>query len=521
MELTFFVKNDTLNAHLLSCLNVMKKYITTPIYYVNDKPHLGSAYTTIACDVWARFQRFMGHDCFFLTGTDEHGQKIQRAAEKVGESPKDFVDRVSQSFQHLVEKLEMTNDDFIRTSQQRHIQAAQYFWTCLEEKGFIYLDRYEGWYSVRDEAFYHEDELVNGKAPTGSDVEWTVEESYFFKLSHFQDKLLDYYEKHPFFIMPMSRKNEVVSFVKSGLKDLSISRTSFNWGVPLPNNQKHIMYVWIDALVNYLTALHYPEKFQEDFFKEAIHVVGKDILRFHAVYWPAFLMAADLPLPKQIFAHGWWTVEGEKMSKSLGNTVDPITLCEQYSHDALRNFVLREMPFGQDGNFSKESFLNRTNAELANAYGNLVQRVLAFIQKNANGEIPKAHSLQEKDKALILSMDQHIEALKEYMNEFQFHKYCEIIWKVIFDCNAYIDQEEPWKLKNTDVDRMQTVLYTLCETIRKIAFMTQCILPVGSNKILDYLGVSIKQRDFKDFYHALESGLPLPKPEAIYPRYAE
>lgn len=497
----------------------MKNYITTPIYYVNDKPHLGSAYTTIVCDTWARFQRFKGEETFFLTGTDEHGQKIQRAAEKTGEDTQTFVDRVSVSFKDLLTHLHITNNDFIRTSEKRHIIAAQAFWKALTQKGYIYSGKYEGWYSIRDEAFYQEEELINGKAPTGAEVEWTVEESYFFKLSAFEEPLLKYIDNHPDFIMPHSRKNEVISFIKSGLKDLSISRTSFNWGIPVPENETHIMYVWIDALVNYLTAIGYPDNFKMDLFKEAIHIVGKDILRFHAIYWPAFLMAADLPLPKQIFAHGWWTVEGEKMSKSLGNTVDPIALSNEYGIDAVRNFVLREMPFGQDGNFSKTSFINRTNADLANAYGNLVQRVLSFLQKNTYGKIPTPHNFSDNDKHLMNAIDEAYPALQKNMDAFQFHKYCEIIWKIIFDCNAYVDMEKPWELNKTNKERMNTVLYTLCETIRKIALLTQPILPIGSGKILDYLAISLNDRTLKALKNPLIADTELPAPAAIYPRF--
>ena len=504
----------------------MKKYITTPIYYVNDKPHLGSAYTTIACDVWARFQRFSGHDTFFLTGTDEHGQKIQQAADKAKKNPQQFVDEVSLTFRNMMHHLSITNDNFIRTTEDRHKKAAQHLWTKLEANGYIYAGEYAGWYAIRDEAFYKEEELVNGKAPTGADVSWVVEKSYFFQLSSFQDKLLSLYEKNQNFIQPTSRRNEVLSFVKSGLHDLSISRSSFDWGIPLPitaenpTPQNHVMYVWIDALTNYLTAVGYPDNLDTERFSQAVHVVGKDILRFHAVYWPAFLMAADLPLPKQIYAHGWWTVEGEKMSKSLGNTVDPIKLTDDYGLDAVRNFILREMPFGQDGNFSHESFLNRTNAELANAYGNLVQRVLSFVQKNANGQIPESGKLQESDKNLISSIDKILPALTQHIDDLKFHKYAEDLWSIIFECNAYVDCQKPWDLKKMDTSRMNTVLYALCESIRKIALMTQCLLPIGSGKILDYLAVDKNDRGIDALNHKLISGTLLPKPSGIYPRFS-
>lgn len=499
----------------------MKLYITTPIYYVNDKPHLGSAYTTIACDVWARFQRFLNQDVFFLTGTDEHGQKVQQAAEKAGINPKDFVDKVSQSFSHMMDHLQITNDDFIRTTEDRHFKAAQALWQTLVDKGYIYLGDYAGWYSVRDEAYFKEDELINGKAPTGAEVTWTVEQSYFFKLSAFTDKLLDLYKNHPNFIQPDSRRNEVLSFVKSGLEDLSVSRTSFDWGIPLPkqpSGKHHIMYVWIDALTNYLTAIGYPDNFDAERFKNGIHVVGKDILRFHAVYWPAFLMAADLPLPKQIFAHGWWTVEGEKMSKSLGNTVDPLALSDECGLDAVRNFVLREMPFGQDGNFSKTSFIQRTNAELSNSYGNLVQRVLSFIQKNNQGILPKPGPFSDKDKELLSAIKTMFPLLKDHINHFKFNKYAEDLWQIVFECNAYVDFEKPWDLKKNNPDRMNTVLYVLSEVIRQLALMTQCFLPIGSAKILDFLSVSQDERDITALEKALKPESLLPEPSGIYPR---
>ncbi|CAO5682626.1 MAG: Methionine--tRNA ligase [Holosporales bacterium] len=500
----------------------MKKYITTPIYYVNDKPHLGSAYTTIACDVYARFFKFLNNDVFFLTGTDEHGQKIQQAAEKANITPKAFVDEVSKSFEALTKHLKITNNDFIRTTEDRHIKAAKALWKTLEEKGYIYLGKYEGYYSIRDEAFYQESELIDGKAPTGATVEWTTEESYFFKLSEFTDKLLDFYEKNPTFIMPESRRNEVISFVKSGLHDLSVSRTSFTWGIPIlskPEQTKdHIMYVWVDALTNYLTAIGYPDQFDEDRFKNAIHVVGKDILRFHTVYWPALLLAADLPLPKQIFAHGWWTVEGEKMSKSLGNTVDPIKLVDDFGVDAVRNFVLREMPFGQDGNFSMNSFITRTNADLANAFGNLVQRVLSFIFKNCDQKIPEKGTFSPQDLTLLNMPNNFLDALKKHVENLAFHKYIETLWQIVHSANAYIDQEKPWGLKKTDPVRMQTVLYTVAETIRKIALLAQAFLPEGTDKILTFLNIDQNARDINTFYKELIPGIMILEPSGIYPR---
>ena len=358
-------------------------YLTTPIYYVNDKPHIGHGYTSIATDVMARFKRLEGVKVKFLTGTDEHGQKIQQSAQKAGMTPKAFTDQVSQTFRDMSHKLNLSNDDFIRTTEDRHYKAVHHLWDDLMEKGYIYLDSYSGWYAIRDEAFYQETELVDGKAPTGAEVEWVSEPSYFFKLSSFQERLLEYYKNNPDFIMPASRKNEVVKFVEGGLKDLSVSRTSFSWGIPVTKDPSHVMYVWFDALTNYLSALGYPNNQEnlQTLWPTCTHVVGKDILRFHTVYWPAFLMAADLPLPKRIVAHGWWTNEGQKISKSLGNTIDPLQLVQDYGLDTVRYFLLREMSFGQDGDFSKSALISRNNSDLANAYGNLVQRIFSFIYK--------------------------------------------------------------------------------------------------------------------------------------------
>ena len=387
----------------------MKKfYITTPIYYVNDVPHIGHAYTSIACDVLARFKELDGNNVFFLTGTDEHGQKVEIAAKNKGIKPLEFVNQVSKNFQKLSNLLNLSNNDFIRTTENRHITSCQKLWSDLENSGNIYLDKYSGWYSVRDEAFFSENELLNGKAPTGADVEWVEEPSYFFRLSNWQDELLSFYEENKDFILPSTRRNEVISFVKSGLKDLSISRTSFNWGVPVPNNEKHIMYVWLDALTNYITASGYSSdanKF-ETFWPADLHVVGKDILRFHAVYWPAFLMAAKLPLPKRVFAHGWWTNEGEKISKSIGNVIDPVKLIEDFGLDQVRYFLIREVPFGNDGDFSKKNLIQRINSDLANSLGNLFQRVISFSVKNCDEKVPDhENKFTAKDQDLIDSIN--------------------------------------------------------------------------------------------------------------------
>lgn len=497
-------------------------YITTPIYYANDVPHIGHAYTTLACDTMALYKRLLGYNVKFVTGTDEHGQKVEKAAAAAGIDPQAFVDKYSQTFRHLAKEMQVTNDDFIRTTEPRHKAAAQHLWNELLKNGQIYLGSYAGWYSVRDEAFYAESELINGKAPTGAAVEWVEEPSYFFKLSAWGDKLLEYYENHPDFIQPESRRNEVISFVKSGLRDLSVSRASFKWGVPVPNDPDHVMYVWLDALTNYLTVLGYPDINSDDFkdsWFEAVHVVGKDILRFHAVYWPAFLMAAGLNPPKKIFAHGWWTNEGEKISKSLGNTIDPIELIDTFGLDAVRYFLLREVPFGQDGDFSRQALINRYNSDLANAYGNLVQRVLSFIYKQCDGKVPQPAEYTDEDKELLKEADALPKILDQNMENFAFHKYADHIWQVIFKANQYVDIQKPWGLKNTDRERMETILYVLAETIRKIAVLTQPILPIASEKILDQL--VIKKRGLEVFKQALVPGTSLPEPQGVFPRWVE
>ncbi|MGI9498794.1 MAG: methionine--tRNA ligase, partial [Geminicoccaceae bacterium] len=367
-------------------------YVTTPIYYVNDVPHIGHAYTTLACDAMARFAKLDGKEVRFLTGTDEHGQKVEKAAEGRGIAPQAFTDELSERFRELAGHMGVSNDDFIRTTEERHKRGVQALWRKLVDAGDIYLGGYAGWYAVRDEAFYTESELVDGKAPTGAPVEWVEEPSYFFRLSAWEEKLLSFYEENPDFIAPQSRRNEVISFVKGGLQDLSISRTSFSWGIPVPDDPDHVVYVWLDALTNYMTALGYPDEDAANykkFWPADVHVIGKDILRFHAIFWPAFLLAADLQPPKRVFAHGWWTIEGEKMSKSLNNALDPYELIETYGLDQLRYFLLREVPFGNDGDFSRTAMVNRINSDLANDYGNLCQRVLSMIAKNCGGRVPQ------------------------------------------------------------------------------------------------------------------------------------
>ncbi len=506
-------------------------YVTTPIYYVNDAPHIGHAYTTLACDALARFKRLDGYDVFFLTGTDEHGQKVEKSAEAAGVAPQIFTDRVSQNFRDLADAMDFTHDDFIRTTEPRHTQACQDIWRRLEDAGDIYLGSYAGWYAVRDEAFYAEDELKKGPdgskiAPTGAPVEWVEEPSYFFRLSAWADRLLKFYEENPDFILPKTRRNEVVSFVKGGLMDLSISRTTFNWGVPVPGNQEHIMYVWLDALTNYMTAVGYPDRDAElykKFWPADLHMVGKDILRFHAVYWPAFVMAAGLPAPKRVFAHGWWTNEGEKISKSLGNVIDPLELVDSYGLDQVRYFLLREVPFGNDGDFSRRAIIGRMNSDLANDYGNLAQRVLSMVHKNCEARVPAPGAFTEDDNRLLDAAKAVLGQVRSKMDLQAFHEALEAIWVVIRQSNAYVDAQAPWKLRKEDPARMNTVLYTLAETIRHLAILTQPFMPDASARILDQLVVGSGARSFAALEDgsALAAGTELPKPLGVFPRYVE
>lgn len=469
-------------------------YITTPIYYVNDKPHIGHAYTTIAADVIARFKRMDGFDVRFLTGTDEHGQKVNAAAEKAGIHPKDFVDKVSTNFKDLMPLLSITNDRFIRTTDEDHIKAAQHLWNTLLEKDEIYLGSYSGWYSVRDEAYYAESELVDGKAPTGAEVEWVEEPSYFFRLSKWQEPLLKFYEENPEFIAPRSRRNEIIRFVEGGLLDLSISRTTFNWGVPVPQNPDHVMYVWLDALTNYLTGAGYPStnpKMLENYWPADLHLVGKDIIRFHAVYWPAFLMAAGIKPPKRVFAHGWWTSGGQKMSKSLGNVIDPIEMVKAYGADAFRYTLMKEVSFGQDGDFSLPAIQARINADLANAYGNLVQRVFAFIVKQCGGVLEKPDSILPQDEALLKRMSTLLDEIKPEIDQQALHKVCDHIWARVYEANAYVDAEKPWSLKESDPARMRAILYTLSNVIKQLALLTAPLLPNTSVAIFKFLGLDM------------------------------
>jgi methionyl-tRNA synthetase len=512
-------------------LAVKKYYVTTPIYYVNDVPHIGHAYTSLSCDVLARFKRLDGYDVMFLSGTDEHGQKVEKSAAAAGVDPQAFTDKVSQNFRTLLQTMNISNDDFIRTTEERHKKACQALWNTLLERGAIYLDKYAGWYAVRDEAYYGEDELTTnaaGKkiAPSGAECEWVEEPSYFFKLSAWGDRLLKFYDENPDFILPHTRRNEVISFVKSGMRDLSVSRTAITWGVPVPNEPKHVMYVWLDALTNYITAAGYPN-LQADAYKKFwpadLHMVGKDILRFHAVYWPAFLMAADLPTPKRVFAHGWWTNEGQKISKSLGNVIDPYELIQTYGLDQTRYFLMREVPFGNDGDFARDAMVRRINSDLANGIGNLAQRTLSQIAKNCGGQVPTPGAFTETDNALLEKAHNLVVQLRVLFDQQSFSKALDAIWTVISDADRYVDEQAPWALKKTDILRMETVLYVLAETLRHLGIVLQPFMPASSNALLDQLAVPAEARDFAHIgdVHALKPKEALPTPQGIFPRYVE
>ncbi|MFQ5953446.1 MAG: methionine--tRNA ligase [Kiloniellales bacterium] len=502
-------------------------YITTPIYYVNDLPHIGHAYTTLACDAMARFKRLDGYDVKFLTGTDEHGQKVEKSAREAGKEPQPFTDQVSENFRGLARAMNFSNDDFIRTTEPRHIRASQAIWSALMDAGQIYLGSYAGWYAVHDEAFYAEDELVEGPdgkkhAPSGAEVEWVEEPSYFFRLSTWREPLLRLYEERPDFISPPARRNEVISFVKSGLRDLSVSRASFNWGVPVPNHTDHVIYVWLDALTNYITAVGYPDTSGDDFstyWPADLHMVGKDILRFHAVYWPAFLMGAGLGPPKRIFAHGWWTNEGRKISKSLGNIIDPLWLIERYGLDQVRYFLLREVPFGNDGDFSHRAIVGRINGDLANDFGNLAQRVLSMIAKE--GAVPEPGAHDAADKALLGAVRGLLDQQRRCYEEQAFHRALEFLFQVVGAANRYVDAQAPWALAKSDPARMSTVLYVLAETIRHLAILAQPVMPDAAGWLLDQLAVGQGARTFAALGpgEALRPGTALPPPEPIFPRW--
>jgi methionyl-tRNA synthetase len=507
-------------------------YITTAIAYPNGKPHIGHAYEAIATDAIARFHRLMGRDVRFVTGTDEHGLKMVQTARGLGRDTLEFADEMSSYFKDMCTKLNISYTDFLRTSEPRHHAASAALWKAMEASGDLYLDRYEGWYSVRDEAFYDEKELINGEgeeklSPQGTAVEWTTEETWFFKLSRYQNALLKLFEENPNFIQPESRRNEVMRFVEGGLNDLSVSRTSFDWGVPVPGSPGHVMYVWVDALTTYMTGIGYPA-LDGDFAKywpADVHIIGKDIVRFHAVYWPALLMSAGLPLPKQVFGHGFLLSRGEKMSKSLGNVIDPMELAKLFGVDAVRYFLLREVSFGQDGSYSAEAIVTRVNAELANSFGNLAQRTLSFIVKNLDGALPASGSVSKEDETLLaLVTDACCNDIQREFASFAFSQGLEAWMKAVYACNQYIDAQAPWALRKTDPDRMNAVLATLLQSIRLLALAVQPIIPESASRMLDQLGVGENERSYLalsdgDWYDRQCSiGFILGTPSPIFPR---
>ncbi|MFC5755349.1 MULTISPECIES: methionine--tRNA ligase [unclassified Rhizobium] len=504
-------------------------YITTAISYPNGKPHIGHAYELIATDAMARYQRLDGKDVFFLTGTDEHGQKMQQTARAEGITPQALADRNSGEFQAMAALLNASNDDFIRTTQARHHETSKNIWNLMADNGDIYKDSYAGWYSVRDEAYYQENETelrADGVryGPQGTPVEWVEEASYFFKLSEYQDRLLKHYEENPDFIGPAERRNEVISFVKSGLKDLSISRTTFDWGIKVPNDPSHVMYVWVDALTNYITATGYIEDRngpRAKYWPADVHIIGKDIIRFHAVYWPAFLMSAKLPLPKRVFAHGFLLNKGEKMSKSLGNVVDPVNLVNHFGLDQVRYFFLREVSFGQDGSYSEEAIGTRINSDLANGIGNLASRSLSMIVKNCDGKIPECGPLTDEDKAMLAQADALHASTREDMGKQLIHRALASIIAVVSETDRYFAGQEPWALKKTDPARMGTVLYVTAEVVRQIAILLQPFMPESAGKLLDLVAAPADKRDFAALGEAgrLVPGTALEAPTPVFPRY--
>ena len=505
-------------------------YITTAISYPNGSPHIGHAYELIATDAIARFKRLDGYDVFFLTGTDEHGQKMLQTAAREGITTQELADRNADVFRAMGPALNASNDDFIRTTEERHKRASQAIWQRMEAAGDIYKDSYSGWYSVRDEAYFAENEtVVSGdgvrRGPTGTPVEWVEEESYFFKLSAYQDRLLALYEESPDFIGPEERRNEILSFVKSGLRDLSVSRTTFDWGIQVPGAPKHVMYVWVDALTNYITATGFPDEGGErrHFWPADVHIIGKDIIRFHAVYWPAFLMSAGLPLPKRVFGHGFLFNRGEKMSKSVGNVIDPFTLAAHYGVDQLRYFFLREVPFGQDGNYSHEAIVNRINADLANDLGNLAQRSLSMIAKNLNGVMPAFAQPEASDRELLEQAYGLVDKARAAMNDLALHTLLAETWKVVADANRYFASEEPWIKRKTDQARFEAILAVTAEVLRVIAIIAQPTIPESAGRLLDILGVPADLRMFShtNAGYRVDAGTILPPPQPIFPRYVE
>jgi methionyl-tRNA synthetase len=506
-------------------------YLTTAISYPNGAPHIGHAYEAIATDTIARFQRLDGREVFFQTGVDEHGLKMTQTAAKEGISARELSNRNTPLFKAMCDRLNISYDRFIRTTEEAHYKASQAIWKRMADAGDIYLGNYEGWYSVRDEAFYAESETTVGedkirRGPNGTPVEWTKEETYFFKLSAYEKKLLAYYKANPDFILPETRRNEVVSFVKGGLQDLSVSRTSLDWGVPVPGAPDHVMYVWVDALTNYLTGVGYPDTDSSNFKKfwpADLHVIGKDIVRFHAVYWPAFLMSAGIDLPRRVHGHGFLFNRGEKMSKSVGNVVDPFALADAYGVDQLRYFFMREVPFGQDGNYSHEAIVNRTNADLANDLGNLAQRSLSMIAKNLEGKLPGPEKPTAPDNEILAAADAMYGKVREVMQTEQLHHALNVIWTVVAEANRYFAGSAPWELRKTDPARFATVLWTTAEVVRQVAILAQPFVPAGAAKLLDLLAVPADARKFSALGKAgrLQAGTILPAPSGVFPRFVE
>ncbi|QWG11042.1 methionine--tRNA ligase [Bradyrhizobium sediminis] len=505
-------------------------YITTAIAYPNGVPHIGHAYEAIATDALARFQRLDGKDVFFLTGTDEHGLKMVQTAQAEELPTMEVATRNAQRFKDMDERLNVSFDRFIRTTEEQHHRSSQEIWRRMAANGDIYLDSYAGWYSVRDEAYYAEDETVVGednvrRGPQGTPVEWVEEKSYFFRLSAYQDRLLKLYETQPDFIGPDSRKNEVISFVKGGLRDLSISRTTFDWGVRVPGDPEHVMYVWVDALTNYITGVGFPDENDANwrYWPADVHIIGKDIIRFHAVYWPAFLMSAGIPVQKRVYAHGFLFSRGEKMSKSLGNVVDPFNLADQYGVDQVRYFFLREVPFGQDGNYNHEAIVARINADLANDLGNLAQRSLSMIAKQLDGVLPEPGAFTDNDKAILAQADGMLALARTAMATQQIHQALNVVWAVVAEANRYFAGEAPWALAKTDPLRQRTVLYVTAEVVRQIAILAQPVMPASSAKLLDSLGVPTEARNFAALGGAtrIKPGTKLPAPTGVFPRYVE
>ncbi|MBB3972348.1 methionine--tRNA ligase [Hansschlegelia beijingensis] len=505
-------------------------YVTTAIAYPNGAPHIGHLYEAVATDAVARFHRLDGRDVRFLTGTDEHGLKMAQTAAREGVTPLEWATRNAESFRAMDERYGVSFDRFIRTTDADHYAASQELWRRMTEAGDIYLGKYEGWYSVRDEAYFDESETTLGedggrRAPTGAPVEWVVEESYFFRLSAYQERLLKLYEEQPGFIGPDARRNEVLAFVKRGLSDLSISRTTFNWGVPVPGDPKHVMYVWVDALTNYLTGCGFPDDTPsfERYWPANLHVIGKDIIRFHTVFWPAFLISAGLPLPGRVFAHGFLYFRGEKMSKSVGNVVDPLALAEGYGADQVRYFLLREVPFGQDGAYSHDAIVGRINADLANDLGNLAQRSLSMVARNCEGRAPSPGDFSEADRTLLAAADSLRGKVRAAFDDLALHNALATIWAVVADANRYFAGQEPWALKKTDPERMATVLYVTLEVVRQVSILTQPFMPEASSKLLDLLGTPLEKREFAALGEGgrLVPGASLPAPQPVFPRYVE